>query len=113
MAKASKKSEPAVHHFKSVHVQHLPPAVDLVVGSPVIGGAIEAPPATALAKTRNTYKQDFAAKVMKQIWPEGLPKDKSTSDIRKKIITELGRQSRPAKEIPSRATIERVLGRRK
>jgi hypothetical protein len=131
VAKADKKSrhsEPTVHHLRSVHVHHLPPAVDLVVGSPEIGGpvpieecaAVPAPtevipaPTPAPVKTRNAYKQNDAAELMKEFWPpDGPPADMSTPAIRKKLKAMLASHGRSVKELPFRDTINRVLGRRR
>jgi hypothetical protein len=112
MAKASKKSEPAVHHFKSVHVQHLPPAVDLVVGPPVVGGSTEAAPAAAPAKTTRNYQQDHAIALMKEIWPpDGPPEHLSHAVVRQKMAIELGRRGYGNKAVPSRDSIRRARQR--
>jgi hypothetical protein len=115
MAKATKKSSPVVHQLKSVHVHHLPPAVDLVVGPPEIGGPAEpTPAAVAQAKTsRGNYQLDRATKLMQEIWKDGPPAEMGVSAICRQIRREMTKQGHPTNAIPSRKTVGRALGRYK
>jgi hypothetical protein len=115
MAKATKKSSPVVHHLKSVHVHHFPPAVDLVVGSPVTGGASEtaAVAAAVPAKTTRKYQLDCAVEVIGILWPSGVPEDMPVVAVWRRIKRKINEQGNYSQTIPSRKTVGRALGRYK